>query len=64
MRSPRGNLRKRYTVIAGIALALYLYISSGYKTFTKEGVIEHSNVEGVWLFLSDFSQLKTINPTM
>lgn len=64
MRSPRGSLRKRYTVIACIALALYLYISSGYNTFIKEGVIDNSNVEDVWLFLSDFSKLKTINPTM
>lgn len=51
-------------MIAGAILILYLYISSGFKTYTKEGVIENSNVEDVWLFLSDFSQLKTINPTM
>lgn len=64
MWSRRANLRKRYAVTAAIVFALYLYISSGFKTFIKKGVIENSHVEDVWLFLSDFSQLKTINPTM
>lgn len=64
MRSPRANLRKRYTIITISVLFLYVYISSGFNTISKEGVIESSNVEDVFLFLSDFSKLKTINPTM
>lgn len=64
MRSPRGNLRKRYTVIAGSLFLLYLYITSGFKTFVKEGLIENTDAEDVWLFLSDFSKLMTLNPTM
>lgn len=63
MRSHRANSRRKYITIGIIILGLYIYLTSGYKTFVKEGIIEASP-EKVWLFVSDFSKLKMINPTM
>lgn len=63
MRSHRASLRRRYLTIGIIVLGLYMYLCSGYKAFVKEGVI-NAAPESVWLFVSDFSKLKMINPTM
>lgn len=63
MRQPRGTFQRRFVTIGILVLVLYIYISSGYKTFVKEGTI-HALPKDVWLFVSDFSKLKMINPTM
>lgn len=64
MRTPRGSLRNKYLTICAFALVLYLFFSSGFNKLINTGVIEKSESEDVWMFLSDFNQLKTINPSM
>lgn len=59
----RRSTKKKYITLAVIVLVLYVFLSSGYSTFVMDGTIA-ADPEKVWDFVSDFSNMKQLNPTM
>lgn len=51
-------------VIGIVLLGCYMYSLTGYNEFTTEESIENKDPELVWRFLTDFSNIQQLNPTM
>ncbi|XP_035786724.1 uncharacterized protein LOC118463899 [Anopheles albimanus] len=60
----RWRVPNRMLIATLSAIALYFFLSSGYREYELSGVVPHTKPEDVWDFLADFSHMKRLNPTI
>lgn len=63
MQATRWNKRRLIAIFA-ILIISYTIFSSSYNQYQIDATIKNVNAEEVWDFISDFSKMKLLNPTM
>lgn len=62
----RGNRhsKRKYIIAICVVIFVYLLLFSRYQTYEYNEVIKNTKPEDVWKFVSDFSKMKSLNPTI
>lgn len=63
MQATRWN-KRRLIIIFVVLIASYTIFSSSYNKYQIDATIKNVKAEEVWDFISDFSKMKLLNPTM
>lgn len=63
MQATRWN-KRRLIAIFVILIISYTIFSSSYNKYQIDATIKNVKAEEVWDFISDFSKMKLLNPTM
>lgn len=63
MQATRWN-KRRLIIIFVVLITSYTIFSSSYNKYQIDATIKNVKAEEVWDFISDFSKMKLLNPTM
>lgn len=63
MQPTRWNKRRLIAIFVAL-ITLYTIFSSSYNKYQIDATIKNVKAEEVWDFISDFSKMKMLNPTM
>lgn len=61
----RHSKKRKFYIFGLIAVIfLYLFLFTRYQTFEYQEVIKNASPKAIWEFVSDFSKMKELNPTI
>ena len=56
--------KQRVLIVIGILFALYMLFSSSYSEYKVAIKIPNTKPKAVWEYVSDFNNMRLLNPTM
>jgi hypothetical protein len=63
-RNPYSNNKRKYIVGICAIIFVYSFLFSRYQSYEYQEVIKNVKPKVIWEFVADFSQMKTLNPTI